>query len=213
MIVRYAGALLVLGAIVGCGGPEEAAPPAADIAAEPSGDVAAVTSGADISCRPSGMPLEDRASPYDSVNISLGGDEARLCYGRPSMRDREVFGALVPRDTIWRTGANEPTTLHLPFAVEIAGLRVDPGSYTLYTVPGENQWQVIVNRSTSQWGIETDYTDEVRAQEVGRAAVPVEPTGEMVETFTITAEDRGETAADLILEWENSRVRVPIERV
>src|SRR5690606_41272759 len=61
--------------------------------------------------------------------------------------------------------------LHIPFAAEIAGLRVEPGAYSIYTVPGEDEWEVIVNRSVSQWGIETQYTPEVRAQEVGRATV------------------------------------------
>ena len=212
MLARIAGAV-ALGTLVACGGAEDSAPPAADIAAAPTEVATTGTTDFDISCRPAGMPLDDRASPYDSLSVTLGGDEARLCYGRPSMRDREVFGSLVPYDTLWRTGANEPTTIHLPFAAEIAGLRVEPGSYSLYTVPAVDEWQIVVNRSTSQWGIESDYRDEVRAQEIGRAGVPSEPIVDEVEVFTITNEARGGDAADLLLEWENTRVRVPIERV
>jgi Protein of unknown function (DUF2911) len=77
------------------------------------------------------MPLEGRLSPFDSTLVIIGRDRAKVCYGRPSMRDREIFGGLVPFDTLWRTGANEPTTIHLPFAASIAGLAVQPGSYTL----------------------------------------------------------------------------------
>ena len=128
------------------------------------------------------------------------------------MRGRTVFGGLVQYDELWRTGANEPTIIHLPFAASIAGIAVEPGSYSLYTEPGREQWTIIVNRSTSQWGIESQYTDEIRAQEVGRATVAAEQVGSPIEVFEIRAEPRGADAADLVLEWENTRVRVPVER-
>lgn len=214
-MLRKVGVLLVLGVVAACGG-EEAAPPAESPTMEAEGSAAEATpdtAALAIACQPQGMPLEDRVSPYDSVFVSVGGDQAKLCYGRPSMRGREIFGGLVPYDTLWRTGANEPTTIHIPFAAEIAGLRVEPGAYSIYTVPGEDEWEVIVNRSVSQWGIETQYTPEVRAQEVGRATVPSEQIDAPVETFTITSESTGPGSADLVLEWETTRVRIPIERV
>ncbi len=159
------------------------------------------------------MALENRASPYDSVSLSVGGAAAKVCYGRPSARDREIYGGLIPYDTLWRTGANEPTTIHLSFPAQIAGLAVGPGSYTLYSVPGRGSWEIIVNRSTSQWGLESDYTPEVRAQEVGRATVRSQPTPAFVETFTISAQPTGTTSADLLIDWENTRVAIPIVRV
>ena len=100
----------------------------------------------------------------------------------------------------------------LPFAATIAGVAVQPGSYSLYTEPGQQEWTVIVNASTSQWGIENQYNDAVRAQEVGRGTVPVEQTGAPVETFEIRAEPQGANAANLVLEWENTRVRIPVQR-
>jgi hypothetical protein len=164
-------------------------------------------------CSPSAnMPVAGRASPYDSTAVALGDASALVCYGRPSMRGRTVFGGLVPYDELWRTGANEPTIIHLPVAARIAGLAVEPGSYSLYTVPGQTEWTVIVNRSTQQWGIENQYTDAIRAQEVGRATVPSEQIGSPVETFVIRAEPQGSNAANLVLEWENTRVRIPVER-
>jgi hypothetical protein len=214
MIVRVMGVLAVLGVIGACAGAEE---PAAetDMAAAPAAEQ--VSADADLaasSCRPeTRMPLEGRPSPYDSVTVDLNGAEAKVCYGRPSAREREVFGGLVPYDTLWRTGANEPTTIHLPVAAEIAGMRVEPGSYTIYTVPGRQQWTVIVNRSTAQWGIESQYTDAIRAQEVGRAPVPAETLPEHVETFTIGTEATGAGAANLVLSWERTRVKIPIRRV
>lgn len=188
---------------------------AAACAAEPASEpditpsVPAVAEVA-VRCEPSErMPLEGRASPYDSTAFTIAGAEALVCYGRPSARGREIFGGLVPYDTLWRTGANEPTIVHLPVAAEIAGVPVEPGSYSLYTVPGEEEWTIIVNRATSQWGHESAYTEEVRAQEVGRATVPSTRTEEFVEVFTIRSQPTGE-GSDLVLEWENTRVRVPV---
>lgn len=157
--------------------------------------------------------LERRASPYDSLSFTVGAEAAMLCYGRPSARDRVIFGGLVPYGQLWRTGANEPTTLHVPFAARIAGVDVGPGSYSLYTVPAEEgDWGVVVNASTSQWGHESRY-EPVRDQEVGRGAASAERTEAHVETFTIRAEPRGRRRTDLVLEWENTRVRIPVEAV
>src|SRR5690606_9124884 len=108
---------------------------------------------------------------------------------------RQIFGGLVPWDTLWRTGANEPTIVHLPFTADIAGLRVPPGSYSPYTVPREaGTWDLIVNRSTSQWGHPSSYTPEVRDQELGRTPIPAERMDQAVEQFTIRGEPTAEGA-------------------
>lgn len=173
-------------------------------------DTAALAATETVGCTPSDrMAIEGRASPYDSTLFMLAGQEAKLCYGRPSMRGRTIYGDLVPYDTLWRTGANEPTIMHLPVGAEIAGIPVQAGSYSIYTVPGREEWDVVVNRSTSQWGHESQYTDEVRSQEIGRASVPAETTDQPVETFTIHAEV-ADPGVDLVMEWENTRVRVPV---
>lgn len=167
-------------------------------------------------CRPmtDRMPLADRPSPYDSVVVDLGGAKAMICYGRPSLRGRDMLGSMrVPYDTLWRTGANEPTTIHVPVAVTIAGIRVAPGSYSLYTIPRPpgRDWTLIVNASTSQWGHEGAYVPQVRAQEVGRASVPSEAVRAPIEQFTIRSSPvRG--GSTVILEWEDTRVRFTILR-
>jgi hypothetical protein len=166
-----------------------------------------------LQCEPSPrMPVDGRASPYDSATISVGSDAIKVCYGRPSARDREVFGGLVPYGRLWRTGANEPTIVHVPFTADIAGITVQPGSYSLYTEPGESEWTVILNRSISQWGHESSYTDEVRQQEVGRATVGIQRLDQHVEQFTIRGESTT-AGADMLLEWERTRVRIPIRRI
>ena len=86
-----------------------------------------------------------------------------------------MLGGSIPYGKLWRTGANEPTIFYAPVPLRVAGLNVPPGVYSLYTVPGPKEWEVIVNRSTSQWGHEGQYTDEVKAQELGRAKVKSEP--------------------------------------
>ena len=120
-------------------------------------------------------------------------------------------GADVPYGKLWRTGANEPTIFYAPVPLSVAGIKVQPGVYSLYTVPGKSEWEVIVNRSISQWGKEDQYTDEIKAQEVGRAKVKAETTSKPIETFTIRSEPGGGKAASLVLEWEKSRIKIPVQ--
>ena len=210
MFARLSGIVAVGALAVAC-----ASQPQEGAAGAPAGTSPAVAPAAPMApvaqCEPSArMALEGRASAYDSTIVQLGGARAKVCYGRPQMRGRTVFGGLVPYDTLWRTGANEPTIIHMPVAGTIAGIRVDPGSYSIYTVPGREQWTVIVNRATAQWGHESQYTPQVRAQEVGRAQVAAQRTTSPVEVFTIRSEAQAGNAANLVLEWENTRVSIPI---
>ena len=165
----------------------------------------------------SGAQLMQRQSPYDSAAVRVGNAEAKICYSRPMARGRPIMGGLVPYDMLWRTGANEPTTIHLPFAAEIAGIALEPGKYSIYTVPSAREWVVVVNASTSQGGrtldegqFENEYIAEVRAQEVGRALAMSESIDEHVEQFTIRSEQTGIDSASIILEWERTRVRIPV---
>lgn len=155
------------------------------------------------------MPLEDRSSPYDSVVVAVGQGTAKICYGRPSLRGRTMIGGdAAPFGELWRTGANEPTTLHVDVAARIAGLAVEPGSYSLYTIPrADGPWTLIVNASTAQWGHEGSYTDAVQAQEVGRAQVDAGTLAEPVEQLTLRPAADG---AGVILEWQDFRVHIPI---
>lgn len=152
------------------------------------------------------MPLATRRSPLDSVSFKVGNADVKVCYGRPSLRGRKALGGdLVPYGQLWRTGANEPTMIHTTAPITIAGVEVPAGSYSLYSVPGPQDWDVIVNRSISQWGHESAYTDEVRAKEVGHGRVKSEALKTPVEQFTIS--NQGNT---LLLDWENTRVKIPL---
>ena len=176
------------------------------------GSVPTVEARVEIACIPqNSQNLASRLSPYDSVRITIGERTAQLCYGRPSARGRTMIGGTaVPLGTLWRTGANEPTIIHLPFAASIACVDLSPGSYSIYTIPTDTDWTVIVNRSITQWGHEDRYTEAVRAQEVGRGTVTSERLPEHVEQFTIRVEPSDDDAVDLVLEWETTRVRIPL---
>ncbi len=165
----------------------------------------------EMSCPHRRVSLEGRGSPLDSVMFQVDDHDMKICYGRPSARDRHMIGgSFVPYGQLWRTGANEPTIIHATAPVIIAGIEVPAGTYSLYTVPGENQWQIIVNRAIDQWGHEGSYTNEVVAQEVGRASVPSVGTADRTETFTISAERDGD-AVYIVMAWETTRVRIPVE--
>ena len=170
---------------------------------------------ADTACivqNPENMPAKGRPSPLDSLTFQVGGGRVKVCYGRPSLKGRHMIGGeAVPYGKLWRTGANEPTILYTSVKLTIAGVAVAPGLYSLYTVPGEREWEIIVNRSTSQWGHENRYTDAVKRQEVGRGKAPAERIEKPVETFTIRADPASGRAKSLLLEWENTRVRIPVQ--
>jgi hypothetical protein len=159
------------------------------------------------------VPLAERASPLDSVQFMLGGGPVKICYGRPSAGGRTMIGGpYVPYGQLWRTGANEPTMIHTTVALTVAGIRIEPGSYSIYTVPGPGQWQLILNRSTSQWGHESSYTAEVRESEVGIVSVPSERLPRQVDQFTIRAQPANPNNVVILLEWERTQVMIPVGR-
>lgn len=150
----------------------------------------------------------ERPSPLGVLTFSLGEHEATLCYGRPSANDRVVMGELVPFGEPWRTGANEATAIHLPFAATIGGVAVEPGSYSIYTIPAEGEWEVVVNAGVERWGIPIN--GDVRAQDVGSFTRSAAATDDFVETLTFTWEAHGEGMGHLVMEWENTRVEIPV---
>lgn len=149
-----------------------------------------------------------RASPLASVDVRVGDGAVRVCYGRPAMRGRAVFGQLVPFDSLWRTGANEPTRLYTNRPIRLAGIPLAAGRYSLYSIPRPERWEVFVSRSILHWG--NDLSSSVRAAEVGRTVVPAERLAVPVETLTIGAHPDGNGAV-LYLDWEATRISLPLE--
>jgi len=152
-----------------------------------------------------------RRSPLAATAIRFSRGHAKLCYGRPSLRGRQMLGGdAIPFGRLWRTGANEATTLHLDVSAKIGSIYLAPGSYSLYTVPDKKHWQLIVNRSSGQWGLESLYDTELESREVGRLSLPIETLGRAVETLTFRAVPRGGDDWWLELDWQTSRLRIPI---
>lgn len=152
--------------------------------------------------------LELRASPFDSTSVVLEPGPVKVCYSRPRKLGRPIMGRLVPFGEPWRLGADEATAIHLPAAGTVAGVALEPGWYSLYVIPGQEEWRIVVNAEVRRWGIPID--DEVRRSDVGTGTVPVESTDELVELMTIRMERRSASAADLVVEWDRTRVRVPV---
>jgi hypothetical protein len=153
--------------------------------------------------------LELRISRLDSASVELDGETVKVCYSRPRKLGRPIMGRLVPFGEPWRLGANEATVLHLPVAATVAGVPVEAGSYSLYAVPGEASWRIVVNADARRWGIPID--EEVRREDVGSGTVPAETLGETVERLTLRLLRRSPDRAVLRIEWERTGVDVTIE--
>jgi hypothetical protein len=152
--------------------------------------------------------LAERPSPLDSIAIRLGDGVAKLCYGRPAARGRTVIGGQDPYGAPWRLGANEPTTLHLPFAASIGGVAVGPGSYSLYAIPDARAWTIVVNGNTNRWGIPIGA--DVRAADIGSFTVPSSDLAEHVETLELSFVPRSATSGEIVYRWERTTFAIPI---
>src|SRR6476659_2856969 len=96
-----------------------------------------------------------RASPkLTSKGEIKHGANLTITYGSPSVKGRKIWGGLVPYDKVWRAGANEATQIETDKDLVVEGKKLPAGKYSLYTIPGENEWQIIINSQTGQWGIE-----------------------------------------------------------
>lgn len=138
-------------------------------------------------------------SPPAKAEATVKGKKVTIDYSAPSKRGRTIMGELVPYGKVWRTGANAATTLTTEADLMIGSLHVPAGKYTLYTIPGEKEWTLIVNKQTGQWG--TDYDDK---QDLGRTKLTVAPVKDAVETFTIGVGDT------LSFTWENTKAWTPV---
>ena len=202
--------LFLLGAlaIAACGGGsgdaeapmEEAEPAATEVA---TADVSGLE-GCFIQ-RGTAAESQDRPSPLRSTAFATSAGEGLLCYGAPSANGREIMGALVPYGQPWRAGANEATAFHLSAPTVIGGVALEPGSYSMYVVPGEGDWEVFINSNAERWGIPIN--DDVRANEVGSFTVTPEAIPVMAESLLYRFQPNAEgTMGDMVMEWENTRI-------
>lgn len=148
-------------------------------------------------------------SPEEEVFYSDGDLKLRVFYNRPYKKNREIFGGLVPFGKVWRTGANEATIFETNKTITIEGKKLNPGMYSIWTIPDTTTWTVIFNSESGQWGI--NHKGEAnRNPSLDVLSVPVHAVKQerVFEQFTIAFEKVGEEA-EMVLLWDNTLVAVP----
>ncbi len=145
-------------------------------------------------------------SPTQTIKQAFGLGSIDVTYSRPVMKGRKIMGNLVPFGEVWRTGANGATLIKFTAPVEIMGKKVDTGTYALYTIPGEANWQVILNKGITNWG--SDGYDE--KADVARFTVAKTKTKNAVESFTMQFTDVKAATCNLEIMWERTAIVIPI---
>lgn len=151
---------------------------------------------------------DPRLSPNAMVSQTIGTTVVTVTYGRPGVRDRVIFDAdgLVPFGSIWRTGADEATTISFSDDVRVEGELIEEGLYSLFTIPDEDSWTIIFNRVADQWGA---YNYE-EAEDVLRVQVDAEESHYM-DQLMFYFEQIDEESGDMAIHWDNTKVNVSIE--
>lgn len=158
-----------------------------------------------ITLNASAQSLTPQASSSQTIEQGFGLGKISLSYFRPNVKDRKIFGGLVPYGKVWRTGANSATTITFSEDVSMGGQKITAGKYGLFTIPGEKEWTIILNKDAAQWGSYTYKED----QDVVRLKVKSFAISPKVETFTIQFTNVKPGSLDLLLSWENTGVSIP----
>jgi hypothetical protein len=145
-------------------------------------------------------------SPGQTIKQEFGLSSIELSYSRPGVKGRKIFGDVVPFDKVWRTGANSATTLVFGDDVTIGGKLVPAGKYGLLTIPGKDNWTLII---TKQLDV-TSPAAYKQENDVVRVQVPVKALGENIESFTMQFSNVKPSSCDLLLRWEKTEVALPI---
>ena len=145
----------------------------------------------------------DRPSPPRSATAQTTAGEVTVDYSSPGVKGREIWGELVPYGEVWRTGANEATTITLSSDMKVGGKTVPAGKYSLFTIPSEGEWTVILNSVWDQWGA---YNYDP-GKDVVRFQVRPKMVDESEERLTFTVSERGVVT----MAWEKLRLSFEVE--
>lgn len=148
-----------------------------------------------------------RVSPHETVSIDLKGDQISISYGRPYLKGRKVGDQVAPYGQVWRLGADEATKLTVTAKTRIGELDLEPGSYSLFAIPGADKWTIIVNKVAEQWGA----FSYKQSEDLGRFDVPVKPASPPVEQFTISLTKQSDSAATLTMAWGDESVSTTVK--
>jgi hypothetical protein len=146
-------------------------------------------------------------SPACTIKQRVGLTDIEIAYSRPSMKGRQIFGSLVPYGAVWRTGANNATKISFSTAVKLNGTEIAAGAYAFYTIPGENEWTIILNKGVGQSGTQYDQNADVARFK----ATPVKLSDTTIDTFTIEFNHVRDESAVITLVWEQTVVPVKVE--
>jgi hypothetical protein len=151
-----------------------------------------------------------RPSPPASTQCSLaGGYAVHVDYSSPRMNGRKVYGELVPWGKVWRAGANEATTFVTDADLLVGGKTVPQGSYTIFVIPNQAAWELIVQKTTGEWGI--PYPPQKDAGELLHAPMTVSPLSAPIQNFTISFDQKG-PGCTMNMDWETTRASVDVSR-
>jgi hypothetical protein len=146
-------------------------------------------------------------SPNAKITQSFSTSEIEISYSRPSARNRQVFGTVVPYGQVWRTGANGATKVKFGEDVVINGKSIKAGEYALYTIPNKTQWEIIFNKGVGNWGASGYST----ADDIARFSVQPKTINNKIETFTINISNITFNTCNIELTWENTKVVIPVK--
>jgi len=154
-------------------------------------------------------------SPPTDTSVTIDGRQIWIVYHAPSVRGRKIFGgadALQPDDTVWRLGADWATVLHTDAALDLNGLAIPAGDYSLFLALDKGQWQLIVNKQTGQWGIKRGgIANFDPADDVGRVAMIMSKPPSLVEHLKITLSSAAGAKGKLDIAWENLAASAPFK--
>lgn len=169
----------------------------------------AMSFSAVMHAQPAAAPQLEFPAPSPAVTIKqhVGVTEVEINYSQPGVKGRKIFGALEPYGKVWRTGANSATKISFSTPVKLNGTDIPAGAYELFTIPGEDEWTVIIHKAMSEWGA---YTYDAKNDIARIKARPIK-LPELVETLSIALTDLRDDSATLSINWENTRVPVKLE--
>jgi hypothetical protein len=148
---------------------------------------------------------KQRPSPAANAQCKFAdGKSIKVAYSSPRAKGRKIYGGLVPFGEVWRTGANEATTFVTDANLTIGGKDIPAGNYTMFTVPNQDKWQLVISKKTGEWGI--PYPE---GEDLARADMGVSKTSAPVENFTISFHEMG-TGCHMYIDWESTRATVEI---
>ena len=153
-------------------------------------------------------PLDIAYLPDNFAHDREAGQKAivKVCYSQPQKNGRNIYGGIVPYGKVWRTGANEAVEFKTYQDITFGGKKLKSGTYSLFTIPGENEWTIIINADLDYWGA---YSYQEK-NDVLRVKVASSAIDKVVEAFSIRFEDQANNTAVMRLAWDKTMVEVPI---